>query len=69
MIIVDKYMDNIRPFEESKPGDCFISEGGYFMRTDSVADDVNAVNLTTGEVAWFFPETQVKAIRMKAEVI
>lgn len=68
MIIVDRYKENERTFNEANPGDCFILDDEYFMRTDSVADDINAVNLRTGELVFVSSNTQVEAIRMKAEV-
>lgn len=67
MIIVDSYKENIRTFGEANPGDCFVYEGEYFMKT---ADPVyNGIELRTGEIRNFRDIDKVKAIRMKAEVI
>lgn len=66
MIIVDSYKENIRTFGEANPGDCFVHEGEYFMKTEG--SDSNAVNLRTGKVVWCDDTLKVMAIRMKAEV-
>ena len=67
MIIVDnRYKENIRAFGEVNPGDCFVYNGEYFMKT---TDLVNAVNLETGKIRNFRDIDKITAIRMKAEVI
>ena len=65
MIIVDNAV-NYREFGEANPGDCFVYEDNYYMKTDE--PKCNAVDLRSGNTVNIADRTEVRAIRVKAEV-
>ena len=66
MIIVDNAV-NYREFGEANPGDCFVFEDNYYMKTND-PKKYNAVDLRSGNTVYIADHTEVRAIRVKAEV-
>ena len=47
------------PFRSVNRGDIFEFNEKYYMKTETISTDVNAINLQNGEFAYFEPENLV----------